>query len=112
MSKSWMTRPSQLLGLVKPSDAYAAWCLDEIIFGFGKYVENELNEVQDQYLDNETRLKKNRINQAMTVRLNDILDYVPDEGNSNGKEVPGSNVVTIEGWKGQFKDPADLFRKG
>jgi hypothetical protein len=51
MSNQWSRRPSELLGLVRRDDQYAAWCLDEVVYFFGNWVESQVNEAITQSKD-------------------------------------------------------------
>lgn len=44
-SKTWGTRPSELLNLV---DGYAAFCLDEAVAYFGNTLADELSDITDK----------------------------------------------------------------
>lgn len=82
MAKEYRVRPSALLGV---SDPYIAYCLDESIFTWGNYVDNEVAQAGSK---GNSDKDKNRNRQR---RLSQLL---PDETT-----------------KQKFRDPAQAFKK-
>jgi hypothetical protein len=42
-AEKFAARPSEMMAL---KDSYAAWCLDEVVYFFGTYVEGELKALK------------------------------------------------------------------
>jgi len=81
---------------------------------FGTWVDAEIDKVQDEFLDGETRMKKDRMSAAIFHRLTTILDWTPgSDSNSNSmrKEAPGSQAIFEDDSKGRYQDPAVVFAK-
>lgn len=84
-SKTWHTPPHKLLGL-PPYNAFLAYCIDDIVFYVGSYIELELDKI-----GNTTDGKTKSIIAQRERRLKVLLE-------------PKSNKT-----KGQFMDPAVLM---
>lgn len=97
MSKTWQMPPSQVLHLDHNQDPYVCWCLDEAIYLFGTWAEDRLDQVQDVFLDNDTRVRKGRIRAAVQEELLEILYY----GSERPQSVP----------RGMYRDPATMIRQ-
>jgi len=82
-SKTWSSRPSQLLGV---EDPYAAYCIDQAVAYWGRHLESEMDKAE--------RNTKNE--DAATRARQAVLDrYMPRPENQKHT--------------GNFSDPAAMF---
>ena len=97
MSKAYQTPPSSLLRLDrKPDSDYLCWCLDESIFLFGSFVDRKLDEVQDEFLDNDTKMRKTQIKRAMQIALHEILSFGEDTETEEIKGIYSDPVTAVK----------------
>lgn len=92
MSVEYSSRPSELVGL--SDDPYAAWCLDEATFLWGRHVEGSMDEASAKAKSSHQK------HQARLRVLQNLLTPKPIE--EEEAEAP----------KGRFRDPAAMMKGG
>lgn len=106
MSRQHRSRPSALAGV---SDPYAAYCLDEAVYIFGVYAENQLNEAEKG-----AKTDKQRANKRM-MRLQTLLqepEERPMTTKKNEAQEPNKKADLPPAKKAptRFRDPAEIFK--
>jgi hypothetical protein len=91
MATRFSQRPAVLLSV---SDPYLAWCLDEVVFIFGNYFENEIEKISSNFPGREKELEREHYLKLLVAEL---LDQEED---------PEVAITQSPTGKGKFADPA------
>lgn len=94
MSRTWRTRPSQLLHLA--SDSWGAYCVDEAVYLWGSKIDAELEKAG---MDPKDLTDSKRL--AAVRRREAVLERYLGDWDIGDKPVP----------KGVFRDPSTMFGK-
>jgi hypothetical protein len=112
MSRRLRQRPSVLLGV---SDVHTAYCLDEVVYAFGVYVEGELDEAsaKAKTAKAKTAARKRTIDLLLTedkTIQEGVGAYEHDPTDPISPEVAAKMPPAVKFTGRKFRDPADAFK--
>lgn len=104
MSEKYSQRPSELLGL--SSDPYTAWCIDEVAYLWGQYVESEVKNAA------KNAKKKAEAERKAAMKMTQLMRDPMEEEEEMERQAAASTSETPprrQRHAGKFRDPATLF---